>query len=96
MEERIKYLEKEFNLYYKYVRESSSYLFDISYGMLEKVDKERQQFSEYWTHEYLYRMYNILCVYFETLGLSNYLKKFHALPCPSMDHLKSTTKTGFD
>lgn len=76
MEERVKYLEKEFNLYYKYVRESSSYLFDISYGMLEKVDKERKQFSEYWTHEYLYRMYNILCVYFETLELPNYLKKF--------------------
>lgn len=92
MEEHRTYLEKEFNYYYKNLREVSSYLYDMFYGMEDKIDHERRQFAEYWTHEYFNRMYNILCVYFETLSLSDYLKNFKETFSNIIKDPKETTK----
>lgn len=92
MNDRIKYLENEYNSYYKYLREVSSYLFDISYGTIEKVNEEDKKFAEYWTHEYLYRMYNILCVYFETLNLNDFLLNFKSTFEPIIINKEESTK----
>lgn len=75
IEDKIKFIESEFNSYYKEVRNSSYYIFELTYG-LSDVASEDLNFSKFWTHEYLYRMYNLLCVYFELLQLNNYLEKF--------------------
>jgi hypothetical protein len=75
-EERIKYLENEFNLYYKYLRDVSSYILEIRNGHIDQINRDDKNFSEYWTRENLLRMYHILCVYFEMLGLNAYLKNF--------------------
>ncbi len=77
IDDRIKFLENEFNFYYKEVRSASRYLFDIYYGFDAKdYDIDEKRTSQYWTHQYLFRMYNIICVYFETLNLADYLKEF--------------------
>lgn len=75
IEDKIKFIENEFNSYYKEVRNSSNHIFDVVYGISD-VDNDDLEFSKFWTHEYLYRMYNLLCVYFELLQLHDYLKKF--------------------
>lgn len=88
--ERVKYLEKEFIFYYQEVRKASSYLFDISNGAIDDFDPTERNFSEYWTHEYLYRMYNILCIYFETLRLTEYLNEFKTEYEPIINDKKRT------
>ncbi len=75
-----------------YLRDVFSYLFDISYGMLDKIDREQKDFSEYWTQEYLHRMYNILCVYFETLNINNYLLEFKQTFFPIISDEKRSTQ----
>jgi hypothetical protein len=74
LKDRIKNIEEEYNKYYTYLREVSSTLLDISNE--SSNDYEDIEFSKYWTYEYLYRMYNLLCVYLETLGLHDYLRSF--------------------
>ena len=91
MEDRVKYLESEFNAYYQNLREVSSLLYDFSYrDNDDSVDPDEKRFTEYWTHEYLCRMYNLLCVYFESLNLIEYLKEFkHSFGHVIKDKLKS-------
>ena len=79
-EDHIKYLEREFLEYYNLVREASGYLYDMLYGF-DRLNNERahsaeKSYAEYWTYEYLYRMYNILCVYFQVRNLTDYLQEF--------------------
>ncbi|UPT71565.1 MAG: hypothetical protein M0D53_04155 [Flavobacterium sp. JAD_PAG50586_2] len=77
LEERIKFLENQFNFYYKEVRTLSGSLYTKYYEFNPEYDDiDDMTMSAYWTHEYLYRMYNIICVYFETLGLNDYLREF--------------------
>ena len=76
LEAKIKFLESEFNFYYKELRGFSHYLFEKCYNGEEYVDKDNLRFSEYWTHDCFQKMYNILCVYFELLQLDDFLKTF--------------------
>lgn len=75
MDSRIEYLEQEFNYYYYEVRKISNHLTDINNGF-DITDSEEQRAINFWIHEYLQRMYNILCVYFESLNLHSYLGEF--------------------
>ncbi len=72
---RIEYLEKEFNYYYNELIKYSSQIINNSNGEFDHED-DYFSFYEYWTHEYLQRMYNILCVYFESMNLSAFLIEF--------------------
>lgn len=91
MEERIKFLASEFHMYKREVQEASSSLFHTAFGG-GKVDKDENRVSEFWTHEYLFRMYNIICVYFETLGLTIYLKAFQEEFKPIIHSKEEATK----
>ncbi|MDL2257205.1 hypothetical protein LJC06_03260 [Bacteroidales bacterium OttesenSCG-928-I14] len=75
MEDRIKVLEEKFADCERQMRTVSSKLYDFNSGIgeLDSIDKD---FADYWTHDYLYRMYNIICCYLELLNLNEYLKKF--------------------
>jgi len=75
MEERIKFLATEFHKYKKDARDASYDIFTRAFAG-GKGDENEERVSEFWTHEYLHMMYNIICVYFETLGLTIYLKDF--------------------
>ncbi|NDP22207.1 MAG: hypothetical protein GZ091_14165 [Paludibacter sp.] len=91
VEEKIKFIEQEFNSYYKEVRIASEYIFALNYGGYDGVENEDLEFSQVWTHEYLYRMYNLLCVYFELLQLHDYLEKFKKeFECIITDKKKAT------
>jgi hypothetical protein len=77
LEVKIKFLENEFNFYYKELRGVSRYIFDMYHvGDPDYTDEDDLKYSEYWTHEYFQRMYTILCVYFELLQLNDFLKTF--------------------
>ncbi|MES2373386.1 MAG: hypothetical protein V4557_12450 [Bacteroidota bacterium] len=88
--QRVAYLEKEFNQYYRYLRDSSSYMFEMM-NFMDITNYDKKIFSEYWSYEYLYRMYNILCAYFETLGLPHYLERFIKEFQPIIDDKKKAT-----
>lgn len=74
--EHIAFLEKQYNYYYDALRGSSSRLYEVNYGIIDYVRGDEDEFAEYWSTIYLRRMYNILCTYFETLGLPTYLSDF--------------------
>lgn len=77
LETKIKFLENEFNFYYKELRGVSRYLFEIYYnGEPDYINQDDLRFSEYWSHDCFQKMYNILCVYFELLQLDDFLKTF--------------------
>lgn len=76
IKERIRFLEKQYNFYYTNLRSVSSRLLDRALVLDNEPWDDEDDFSEYWTNEYLQRMYNILCAYFETLELNTYLKAF--------------------
>ena len=91
---KLQYLEKEFNYYYKEVSKTSHFLFEVSYGYNE-VSNEDLAFSKYWTHEYLKRMFNILCVYFEFLGLKEYMQEFKNRFQGKVEDESEATKIGY-
>lgn len=88
---RISFLEKEFNNYYKEVTIVSSSILETCYTN-EAVDDEDLQFSKFWTKEYLNKMYHILIVYFETLGLTNYAKDFKEIYADRIKDKNETSK----
>ncbi|TLX26589.1 hypothetical protein FE904_06975 [Chryseobacterium indologenes] len=76
MDDRQQFIEKEFKYYYDNIRDVSSPIYEQFYGFSNEIDKETLAFAKFWTHEYVQRMYNILCVYFESLDLKDYLFEF--------------------
>ncbi len=82
MEEIIEDLGKAYHEYRRVVNECSHYLWEIQFGHIE-ISDNRKHYSEYWTHEYLFKMYNVICAYLEILKLNDYLndfkKKFHPI-----------------
>jgi len=76
MNDKLQFIEKEFKYYYDNIHDVSSPIYDQYYGFSNNIDNETLMFSKYWTHEYVKRMYNLLCVYFEILDLKDYLSEF--------------------
>ncbi|MDR1201380.1 MAG: hypothetical protein LBL58_07105 [Tannerellaceae bacterium] len=93
MEEWIKVLEDKFAHCESQMRTVSSKLYDFNCGIGE-LDNIEKDFADYWTHEYLYRMYNIICCYLELLNLNEYLKKFKLIYDPIIKDRSKVLKFG--
>lgn len=87
MEDRLKHIEERFTNCEKQLRDVSSTLYDLHSGIGE-IDSIEKDFAEYWTYEYLYRMYNVICSYFELLNLNEYLAKFKQIYEPIINNQK--------
>lgn len=73
-QKRLEELENLISNYFNDLDKTAHWLYESQ--IVGEVHKERIRVSKFWTHEHLKELYNIICVYFETQGLTNYLTDF--------------------